>query len=64
MDREELEERFGKGKVWDTKELQEKFKVISFAAPWAMVEDKETGNRGSVTFQHAPRFYYDFQPSD
>jgi len=46
--------------VWTTDELREEFEVESFAAPFAMVRRKSDGKKGSVTFQHQPRFY--FQP--
>ena len=62
MDRQELEEKHGD--VWDTTQLQEKFKVIAFVAPFADVEDRETGDRGSVEFQHDPRLYFNFVPRD
>lgn len=61
-ERARLEAIYGKGGVWDTTELQQKFKVTGFAAPFCMVEEKATGKTGLVTFQHSPRLYFDFQP--
>ena len=58
--RAELEEIYGKGNVWDTAELITDFKVISFAAPYVMVERISDGVSGILEFQHSPRFYYDF----
>jgi hypothetical protein len=60
--KELLEQKHGKGNVWDTRELQEHFTVNSFAAPFASVTRKSDGVRGLVQFQHHPRLYYDFQP--
>ena len=48
--------------VWDTAELQEAFTVEGFRAPYAVVTRKLDGVRGSVTFQHNPRLYFDFMP--
>lgn len=57
--RETLEAQYGK--VWDTKQLQADFKVTGFMAPFVAVERKSDGKRGLMMFQHAPRFYFDFQ---
>lgn len=46
------------GKVWDTKELQKDFEVISFLAPFVICKHKSTGTRGALYFQHYPRFYF------
>lgn len=59
-DREKLEKIYGK--VWDTKELQEAFTVQSFFAPFVDVTRKEDGVRGTLCFQHMPRFYFSFSP--
>lgn len=59
-EREKVEELHGK--VWDTKELQEEFKVLGFMAPYVVVERKADSKKGTLTFQHAPRFYFGFQP--
>lgn len=37
-----------------------KFKVIGFMAPFCVVEDRQTGKKGSVQFQHSPRFYFNY----
>ena len=60
--REELEQQ--NGKVWDTEELQQDFKVIAFCAPCVVVIRKADGKKGSLWFQHRPRFYYNFKVSD
>ena len=49
------------GQVWSTEELQRDFDVIGFAAPFIVVKRKSDGERGSLLFQHAPRFYFCFQ---
>jgi hypothetical protein len=33
---------------------------LSFLAPCAIVVDKATGQRGTIQFQHSPRFYFRF----
>ena len=62
-EREALEQAYGKDNVWDTTELQETFEVRGFAAPFCTVIKKDTGEKGTVMFQHMPRFYFGFQPS-
>lgn len=57
--REELQRR--RGQVWDTAELGRDFEVMGFMAPLVVVRRKADGVRGSLTFQHHPRFYFDFQ---
>jgi hypothetical protein len=55
-----LEARYGK--VWDTDELAEEFEVIGFMAPVVVVWRIGDGKKGSLEFQHDPRFYFNFQP--
>jgi hypothetical protein len=52
------------GQVWTTEELAEEFEVIGFMAPLAVVRRKADGVKGSVEFQHQPRFYFDFKPHE
>jgi len=59
--RKELEDRYGKDNVWDTKELQEHFVVEAFSAPFCGVTRKKDGAKGAVLFQHLPRFYFGFE---
>jgi len=47
-------------KTWNTKELQEDFKVIGFAAPFVVVERKEDKQKGTLQFEHNPRVYHSF----
>ena len=49
------------GQVWDTQELQADFEVQGFMAPFIGVVRKSDGSKGSMEFQHAPRFYFNFQ---
>jgi len=58
-EREVLEEAHGQ--VWDTGEMQKDFTVMSFAAPLIIVSRKSDGKRGTLFFQHRPRFYWGFQ---
>ena len=57
-DRAEAEKRYGV--VWDTTELQRDFTVHSFQAPFVVVTRKADGAVGCLTFQHMPRWYFDF----
>ena len=58
--REALESQHGQ--VWDTQELRRDFQVLGFAAPLVVVRRRSDGVRGSLEFQHHPRFYFNFQP--
>ena len=59
--RESLERVYGQ--VWDTEELAQDFAVEGFAAPFVVVVRKADRIKGSLQFQHSPRFYYAFQPA-
>lgn len=52
---------YGADNVWDTQQLSAKFEVLGFMAPYCVVKDKATGKKGGVQFQHAPRFYFNYQ---
>jgi len=56
--RESLESEHGK--VWDTDQLRSEFEVIGFMAPMIGVKRKSDGKKGSMLFQHSPRFYFHF----
>jgi hypothetical protein len=48
------------GHVWDTTQLAADFEVLGFMAPFVIVRRKSDGKKGSLEFQHSPRFYYSF----
>jgi hypothetical protein len=50
------------GQVWDTQELGRDFDVQGFMAPYVVVRRKADGQRGSLMFQHSPRYFFSFQP--
>ena len=50
------------GQVWDTQQLSEDFEVLGFMAPLIAVRRKSDGQKGSLYFQHHPRFYFSFEP--
>lgn len=58
--RSELESKHGQ--VWDTTELGRDYEVLGFAAPFVVVRRKSDGVKGSLMFQHRPRYYFAFQP--
>lgn len=58
--RADLESRYGI--VWDTQELQRDFIVEGFLAPFIVAVHRGTGMRGSLEFQHSPRFYFHWEP--
>lgn len=57
--REALEAKYGH--VWDTGQLSDDFEVIGFMAPLVVVRRRADGAKGSLEFQHHPRFYFNFQ---
>lgn len=46
------------GKVWDTAEVVAEFEIEGFLAPFVVAIRRSDGKRGSLEFQHYPRFYY------
>jgi hypothetical protein len=58
--RAELEAKFGQ--VWDTDELCRDLQALGFMAPFIIVRRRSDGKRGSLMFQHSPRFYFSFSP--
>jgi hypothetical protein len=60
-ERARLVEEYGENDVWNTKELTAKFEVRSFLAPLCFVTDRATGKKGTVMFQHMPRFYFHWE---
>jgi hypothetical protein len=50
------------GQVWDGEQLRQDFEVIGFLAPLVVVRRKADGVKGSLEFQHMPRFYFNFVP--
>ena len=59
QERKRLETQYGQ--VWNTQELGKDFEVIGFAAPFVVVRRRADGAKGSLQFQHSPRFYFAFQ---
>ena len=51
------------GQVWNTEELSRDFEAIAFLAPFIVVRRKADGQKGSMEFQHDPRFYFGFRPA-
>jgi hypothetical protein len=49
------------GQVWDTNELGSDFEVLGFAAPLVVVRRLSDNKKGSLYFQHNPRFYFGFK---
>lgn len=58
--RADLEAKYGQ--VWNTSELTQDFDVQGFSAPFIVVIRKSDNVKGSMTFCHSPRYYFDFQP--
>jgi hypothetical protein len=56
---EELSRRYGT--IWNAEALRQEFEVLGFMAPFVVVRQKATGKKGSLEFQHSPRFYFNWQ---
>jgi ATP-dependent Zn protease len=54
--REALEQKYGK--VWDMTEMSNDFRALAFMATLIIVERKSDGKKGTLTFQHRPRYYF------
>ena len=52
------------GQVWNTEELSRDFEVLGFLAPLVVVRRRSDGAKGSLYFQHIPRFYFGFTPHE
>ena len=52
------------GQVWDTDQMCEEFQAIGFMAPFVIVRRKSDGKKGSLMFQHCPRYYFAFKLDD
>ena len=52
--RESLEAKYGQ--VWTTDEMSAEFVPLGFMAPLIVVSRRSDGMKGSLEFQHSPRF--------
>jgi len=62
LERARLKEIYGSENVWDTSELNQDFEILGFSAPFCVVRRRANEVKGSVEFQHRPRFYFNFKP--
>jgi len=58
VERQRLEARYGQ--IWDAAQVAEDFEVLGFMAPYVVVRRRSDGRKGSLEFQHQPRFYFNF----
>ena len=59
MTKQELEKEHGE--ILTTSDLTKDYEVHSFLAPIVIVTRRYDGVRGSMQFQHQPRFYFSFK---
>jgi len=52
------------GRVRDAAQLAHEFEVLGFMAPYVVVKRRSDGHKGSLEFQHSPRFYFNFVADD
>lgn len=50
-----------RGQVWNTEEVSKDFEIIGFMAPFVVAIRRSDGKKGSLMFQHHPRFYFTWQ---
>lgn len=58
--KEFLEEKLGKGNVWDEEELKRDFDIHAEMAPCCIVVRKADGMPGVIGFQNKPKLYFGF----
>ena len=65
LDRDTERQRLEKlhGQVWTTNEMTAEFECIGFMGPFVVVRRRADSIKGSLMFQHAPRFYFRFTPA-
>ena len=49
------------GEKMSTSDMQEKYEVIGFAAPFVVVKRKSDSANGSLEFGHSPRVYFNWK---
>lgn len=57
--REEIAKKYGE--VYDCEDIHTAYEIIAFAAPFVYVHNIATGMKGTLMFQHHPRFYFSFK---
>ena len=57
-ERQRLEARYGH--IWDAAQFAKDFDVLGFLAPYVVVGRRSDERKGSLEFQHLPRFYFNF----
>ena len=57
-ERKRLEARYGQ--IWDAAQVANDFDLLGFMAPYVVVRRKSDWCKGSLEFQHLPRFYFNF----
>jgi len=55
-ERQRLEAQYGQ--TWDAAQVVDDFDVLGFMAPYVVVRRRADGRKGSLEFQHLPRFYF------
>ena len=60
-ERARLQVKHGVDNVWDTDEVSKVFEITSFFAPFCSATRRSDFAKGSLEFQHNPRFYFNFQ---
>lgn len=58
-ERAKLEEKYGE--IMATSEMQERYTVEGFLAPFIVCRRKTDGKRGTLIFSHSPRYYFSWQ---
>lgn len=60
---DQLVMEYGADNVWDTEGVSRDFEIIGFMAPFVVARRKSDNAKGTLTFCHSPRFYFDFRKS-
>lgn len=57
-ERKELETQYGQ--VWDSDEVTSDFEIEGFMAPFVVAIRRSDGVKGTLMFQHSPRYYFEW----
>ena len=52
------------GDVWTHQEMAQEFDIVLWICPLVIVIRRSDGIKGSLLYQHQPRFYFRFYPDE
>ena len=52
------------GESWTSEQVREEFEIESFLTPFVFATRRSTGERGMLSFRHAPRLYFNWDEDE